>query len=83
MTKLELEQRNIELENENNRLYDELDYYRDMEYRALEMEKQVYEIKKQFPIKNWDYFITRMKIENLYTQEFEDFVNDFIKFYND
>lgn len=83
MTKIELEKRIIELENENNRLYDELDYYRDMEHRALAMERQADEIMNKFPIKNWDYFITRMKIENLYTQEFEDFVNDFIKFYND
>ena len=83
MTKPELEKRNIELENENNRLYDELDYYRDMEHRALEMEKQADEIMNKFPIKNWDYFITRMKIENLYTQQFEDFVNDYLKFYND
>lgn len=83
MTKPELEKRNIELENENNRLYDELDYYRDMEHRALEMEKQADEIMSKFPFKNWDNFITRMKIENLYTQEFEDFVNDYLKFYND
>lgn len=83
MTKLELEKRISELENERNQLYNDLEYYRDMEQRVLEIEKKAMDILDKFPIKNWNYFITRMKIENLYTQEFEDFVNDYLKFYND
>ena len=54
-----------------------------MEHRALEIEKKTMDILDEFPINDWDYFITRMKIENLYTQQFEDFVNDYLKFYND
>lgn len=83
MTKPELEKRILELENERNQLYNDLDYYRDMEQRALEIEKKAMDILDEFPINDWDNFITRMKIENLYTQEFEDFVNDYLKFYND
>ena len=83
MTKPELEKRILELENERNQLYNDLDYYRDMEQRSWEIEKKAMDILDEFPINDWDNFITRMKIENLYTQEFEDFVNDYLKFYND
>lgn len=83
MTKSELEKRIAELENEKNQLYNDLEYYRDMEQRALEIEKKSMDILDEFPIKNWNNFITRMIIENLYTQQFEDFVNDYLKFYND
>ena len=52
-----------------------------------ELEVELEDIKSQFEsdkcIKNLDNFILKLKVDNVYTQQMEEFINQYMRFYND
>ena len=79
----------IELSNE----YDELDsQYNDLNDYATEQENAAYDYMKEIEklkkynkektIIDIDNMIKRLKLNDLYTEELDEFLNEFMKFYN-
>lgn len=73
MEKEELDELNQELQAENEHLIDEVEYWKN----------KYYELEKNIGIKDIDHFIWKLKIDGLYTEELERFIEDYMKWYND
>jgi regulator of replication initiation timing len=83
MTKTELEQRVKELEEEVESLNDELNG----EYEAYtELENENYELTRRLEtggsVVNMNDFKYRLKIDGLMTDELNEFIDNYMKFYN-
>ena len=84
MTKAELE---IELEQSKQKIYElESDNYSKDEY-ITELENDLAETQEELEnnqngIKDIEEFITRLKVDNLYTEELENFIKYYLKCYN-
>lgn len=52
-----------------------------------ELEVELDDVKSQLEsdkcIKNLDNFIFKMKVDNVYTSEIEEFIKQYMRFYND
>lgn len=83
MTKAELEQENKELKEELEELQSQYNYL-DEAYGELEnTNAELVNNLGAYYISDVDYFILRLKIENLYTPEFEKFMEEYMQYYND
>lgn len=83
MTKAELEAENEELKEEVENLEDEIT---GLEEAYTEMENKLYEYAtnpEALGIKDIDNFRFRLKVENLYTEELENFIEYYLKYHNE
>ena len=78
-----LNNKDIEIE----RLENDVDYwvkeYDEMENIKEELDTEIESLIINNGIKSSENFIWRLKIDNLYTEEFGKFINDYLKYYND
>ena len=82
MTKAELQKDRDEWKQQVESLQDELD---SLNESYSELEEINYKLSNNMDINsiyNLDYFIFRLKIENLYSTELEKFIEDYMRFYN-
>lgn len=83
MTKAELEAENKELKEKVENLEDEIT---GLEEAYTEMENKLYEYANNpeaLGIKDIDNFRFRLKVENLYTEELENFIEYYLKYHNE
>ena len=87
MTKAELEAENKELKEKVENLEDEIT---GLEEAYSEMENKLYEYVYEYAnnpeslgIKDIDNFRFRLKVENLYTEELENFIEYYLKYHNE
>lgn len=90
MKKAELEAENKELKEKVETLEDEItgleEAYSEMEEAYSEMENKLYEYANNpeaLGIKNINNFRFRLKVENLYTEELENFIEYYLKYHNE
>ena len=85
MTKEELKIKLTEAQEKIEQLQNDVDYwvreYNDMEEKADKLENKLEEYEGS-SIKNIDNFTKRLKLNNLSTPELEDFIELYIRFYN-
>ena len=82
MTKAELQKDRDEWKEEAESLQDELD---SLNEAYAELEEQDYKLSNNMDINsiyNLDDFIFRLKVDDLYTDELEKFIEDYMRFYN-
>ena len=82
MTKAELQKDRDEWKEEAESLQDELD---SLNEAYTELEEINYKLTNNMDINSiydLDDFIFRLKIENLYSDELERFIEDYMRFYN-
>ena len=86
-TKAELLELIEELQQKVERLENDVDYwqdeYNDLEEKCDDLECQIEDLAIKNCIKDINNFIWKLKLENLYTEELEEFINNYVKFYND
>lgn len=80
MKKAELEAENKELKEKVETLEDEITR---LEEAYIEMENKLYEYANNLGIKAIDNFRFRLKVENLYTEEIENFIEYYLKYHNE
>ena len=83
MKKAELEAENKELKEKVENLEDEIT---GLEEAYTEMENKLYEYAnnpESLGIKDIDNFRFRLKVENLYTEELENFIEYYLKYHNE
>lgn len=83
MKKAELEAENKELKEKVENLEDEIT---GLEEAYTEMENKLYEYANNpeaLGIKDIDNFRFRLKVENLYTEELENFIEYYLKYHNE
>ena len=76
-----------ELQEKVEELENDVEYWQD-EYNDIEEERdmlmdQVENVEVYEGIKDLDNFIWKLKLENLYTDELKEFIEHYLKFYND
>ena len=54
----------------------------ELEEEVEEWQNKYYELEEKVTIKDFNHFIWRLKADNLYTDELDMFINDYMKFYN-
>lgn len=82
MTKAELQKDRDEWKQQAESLQDDLESLNEA-YGELEEENYILNNKIDTNgIYNLDYFIFRLKIDNLYSTELEKFIEDYTRFYN-
>ena len=85
MTKAELQEELTELQEKVEQLENDVDYwqheYNDLEEIKEELEEEL--SKYSGGITNIDNFIWKLKLDNLYTDKLKDFINNYIKYYNE
>lgn len=82
MTKAELQKDRDEWKQQAESLQDDLD---SLNEAYVELEEQNYKLSNNMDINSiydLDYFIFRLKINNLYSTELEKFIEDYMRFYN-
>lgn len=82
MTKAELQKDRDEWKQQAESLQDDLD---SLNEAYGELEEINYKLTNNMDINSiydLDYFIFRLKIENLYSTELEKFIEDYMRFYN-
>ena len=82
MTKAELQKDRDEWKEEAESLQDELD---SLNEAYAELEEQNYKLTNNMDINSiydLDDFIFRLKVDDLYTDELEKFIEDYMRFYN-
>ena len=82
MTKAELQKDRDEWKEEAESLQDELD---SLNEAYAELEEQNYKLTNNMDINSiydLDYFIFRLKVDDLYTDELGKFIEDYMRFYN-
>ena len=82
MTKAELQKDRDEWKQQAESLQDELD---SLNEAYAELEEQNYKLTNNIGtncIYDLAYFIFRLKIDNLYSSELEEFIEDYKRFYN-
>ena len=82
MTKEELQIDRDEWKQQAESLQDELD---SLNEAYAELEEQNYKLTNNMDINsiyNLDYFIFRLKVDDLYTDELGKFIEDYMRFYN-
>ena len=82
MTKAELQKDRDEWKQQAESLQDDLD---SLNEAYAELEEQNYKLTNTMDINsiyNLDDFIFRLKIDNLYSNELEKFIEDYMRFYN-
>ena len=82
MTKAELQKDRDEWKQQAESLQDDLD---SLNEAYSELEEINYKLSNNMDINSiydLDYFIFRLKIENLYSNELEKFIEDYMRFYN-
>lgn len=76
-----------ELQEKVEQLENDVDYwkteYDDVEEQREELETQIEDLTSYDGIKNIDNFIFKLKTENMYTDELKEFIENYLKFYND
>lgn len=76
-----------EYEEKIKSLEDDVDYwqreYDDMEEERDKLQEQLDDVEEYEGVKNLDNFIQRLKLDNLYTDKLENFIDDYLKFHND
>ena len=86
-TKDELIELVEELEEKVKQLENDVDYwqheYDDMEEERDKLQEQLDDVEEYEGVKNLDNFIHRLKLENLYDDKLEKFIDEYTKFYND
>lgn len=85
-TKAELIEKIEELEEKIEHLENDVDYWQ-KEYEILDEEldkvnSQLEDMIIENGIKDINNFIWKLKLDNLYTNELENFVNHYLRFYN-
>lgn len=82
MTKAELQKDRDEWKQQAESLQDDLD---SLNEAYSELEEINYKLSNNMDINSiydLDYFIFRLKIDNLYSNELEKFIEDYMRFYN-
>ena len=82
MTKAELQKDRDEWKQQAESLQDDLD---SLNEAYSELEEINYKLSNNMDINSiydLDYFIFRLKIDNLYSSELEKFIEDYMRFYN-
>ena len=82
MTKAELQKDRDEWKQQAESLQDDLD---SLNEAYTELEEINYKLSNNMDINSiydLDYFIFRLKIDNLYSNELEKFIEDYMRFYN-
>lgn len=82
MTKAELQKDRDEWKQQAESLQDELD---SLNESYGELEEQNYKLTNNIGINciyDLEYFIFRLKVDNLYSNELEKFIEDYMRFYN-
>lgn len=86
-TKAELLELIEELEEKIKSLEDDVEYwqceYDDMEEECNKLDEQLTELEYVADIRSLDNFIWKLKLDNLYTEELEEFICNYVKLYND
>lgn len=86
-TKAELLDLIEELEEKIDSLEDDVEYwqceYDDMEKECDRLKEELKEVDYVADIRSLDNFIWKLKLDNLYTEELEEFIENYVKFYND
>ena len=76
-----------ELEERIERLKNDVEYweheYDEMEEQRDDLKQQLQELQYVADIRSLDNFIWKLKLENLYTKELEEFICNYVKYYND
>lgn len=71
----------------NDQLQNDVDYwikeYNDLENINDELNEQINNQEDSCYIKDLDNFIWKLKLDNLYTKEIEEFINQYMRYYND
>lgn len=85
-TKSELIELVKDQEERIHQLEQDVDYWQkefnDMEEEKDELDEQLAKLEEHQDIKNLEWFIWKLKLENLYTPELEKFIENYMKFYN-
>ena len=64
--------------------YDLRDEYEDLQTELEDVKADLQEYENcNDPIKDSEKFIEKLKLENLYSEELKDFIEKYMKFYND
>lgn len=75
-----------ELENKVKELEQDVDYwikeYNDLEEIKDDLESQIENLEIENGIKDINNFIWKLKIDNLYDPKLENFIENYLKFYN-
>jgi len=86
MTRQELEERIEELKEEKEQLENDVDYwkseYEDLEEQLEDANNQIEDLEISNGIKDINNFIWRLKLDNLYSNKIENFINEYLRFYN-
>lgn len=87
MTKEEMKEKIEKLEEKISQLENDVDYwqkeYNDLEEIKEELECQVEDLSMKGGINDLDNFIWRLKLDGLYFDELQKFIDRYLKFYND
>lgn len=86
-TKAELIELIKELEDKVEELENDVDYwqeeYNDMEEQKEELDEQLADMEIANGIKDINNFIWKLKLDNLYSRELEEFINIYLRCYNE
>lgn len=86
-TKAELIELVKKLEEKVNQLENDVEYWQEenteLEDKIEDLDTQLADMEIADGIKDKNIFIDRLKLENLYTKELEEFIENYLKFYND
>lgn len=87
MTKKELKEEVSDLEERISELKDYIDYqqseYDELEEIKDDLERQVNDLKMKDGINDLEDFIFRLKVNGLYSDKLQDFIDEYLKYYND
>lgn len=85
MTKAELQEELTELQEKVEQLENDVDYWQHEYWDLEEIKEELDEELSKYSggIMDIDNFIWRLKLDNLYTDKLNDFINDYIKLYNE
>lgn len=86
-TKAELIELVKKLEEKVNQLENDVEYWQEenteLEDKIEDLDTQLADMEIADGIKDKNIFIDRLKLENLYSRELEEFIENYLKFYND
>lgn len=87
MTKEEMKEKISELEEKVQELQNDVDYwqkeYEDMEEIKEDLECQVEDLSMKGGINDLDNFIWRLKLDGFYCDKLQQFIDEYLKYYND
>ena len=86
-TKAELIDLIEDLQHEVEKLENDVEYWQcehtEIEEQRDDLKQQLQELQYVADIKSLDNFIWKLKLENLYSKEIEEFICNYVKYYNE